>query len=63
MLTNHTQSNSNWLTLYRAALLEIDKEKLPDRVDIARKAIRERIVNWRRTLTGQSKRNDRLMMR
>jgi hypothetical protein len=43
LLTNHTQSNSNWLTLYRAALLEIDKEKLLERVDIARKAIRERI--------------------
>jgi len=39
---NRVQSHINWLELYQAALLELDKEKLLDRIEFAQKAIHER---------------------
>ena len=35
---------NNWLTLYRAAVLEIDRNKLRDRVTTAEDAIRTRAL-------------------
>jgi hypothetical protein len=35
---------NNWLTLYRAAVLEIDRNKLRDRVTTAENAIRARAL-------------------
>jgi len=39
MLPNGQQ---NWLDLYRAALLELDLEKMPERIALAKKALQER---------------------
>jgi len=39
-----------WLTLYRAALLELDVQKMPERIVIASKALQER----ERELQGSS---------
>ena len=32
----------NWLVLYRAALLELDLQKMPERIALANKALQER---------------------
>jgi len=32
----------NWLTLYKAALLELDLKKMPERIALANKALQER---------------------
>jgi hypothetical protein len=32
----------NWLALYRAALLELDLQKMPERIALANKALQER---------------------
>lgn len=32
----------NWLALYKAALLELDLQKMPERIALANKALRER---------------------
>ncbi len=40
---NHTQRHTNWLDLYQAALLEIDHQKLFDRIELAQKAIHDRV--------------------
>jgi hypothetical protein len=32
----------NWLTLYKAALLELDLQKMPERIAVASKALQER---------------------
>ncbi len=42
-LMNRVQSHINWLELYQAALLELNKEKLLDRIELAQKAIHERV--------------------
>jgi hypothetical protein len=36
------QAHTNWLELYRAALVETDKTKLRDRIEAAQKVLRER---------------------
>jgi hypothetical protein len=33
---------NRWLTLYEAALLELDLQKMPERIGLARKALQER---------------------
>jgi hypothetical protein len=41
-LADSAPDGSNWRELYRAALLELDLEKLAERVEAAEKAIRAR---------------------
>jgi hypothetical protein len=38
---NH--SESEWLDVYRAAAMEFDRNKLPASIDVAEKAIRQRL--------------------
>ena len=38
------QVHANWVELYRAALIETDRAKLRDRIEAARKVLRERVV-------------------
>jgi hypothetical protein len=33
----------NWLALYKAALLELDLQKMPERIALANKALQERL--------------------
>ena len=40
---NRVQSHINWLELYQTALLELNKDKLLDRIELAQQAIRERV--------------------
>ena len=49
---NRVQSHVNWLELYRAALLELDKEKLLGRIELAQKAIQERARELAETGNG-----------
>jgi hypothetical protein len=36
------QQQENWLALYKAALLELDLQKMPERIALANKALQER---------------------
>ena len=38
-----SQQEQTWVGLYRSAILELDLEKLPERIGIARSAIEERL--------------------
>jgi hypothetical protein len=49
---NRVQGHVNWLELYRAALLELDKEKLLGRIELAQKAIQERARELAETGNG-----------
>ena len=39
----------NWLTLYKAALLELDLQKMPERIALANKALQERSRELRKS--------------
>jgi len=37
-----SKEQGNWLALYRAALLELDLQKMPERIALANKALQKR---------------------
>jgi hypothetical protein len=39
----------NWLALYKAALLELDLQKMPERIALANKALQERSRELRKS--------------
>ncbi|HZQ94439.1 MAG TPA: hypothetical protein VFA67_05470 [Candidatus Sulfotelmatobacter sp.] len=40
---NSSDSSSRWHSLYQAALFETDREKIPERIDAAERAILDRV--------------------
>jgi hypothetical protein len=44
---------SNWQELYKAALLELDPEKVNERVDAARRAVHQRLTAEDETITHE----------
>ena len=51
---NRVQSPINWLELYQAALLELNKERLLDRIELAQKAIHERVRELAENVNGSA---------
>jgi hypothetical protein len=47
-------SETNWVEVYRAALLETDQTKLRDRIVAAQKALRERVIELKEDGEGSA---------
>jgi hypothetical protein len=60
--TDHTRSTrhvkEDWEELYRAAVLEFDRSRLPQRIEDAEAAIRKRSRNWSKPLSGHAREQD-----
>jgi hypothetical protein len=52
-------SDPHWRELYEAAILEIDLKKLPHRIEVAKKAIQDRITEL--ASSGQNGQYEQLM--
>ncbi len=54
---NHNNNDRDWLDVYRAAAMEFDRDKLPASIDVAEKAIHQRL---RRLPIAHSKEHGKL---
>jgi hypothetical protein len=53
-----TSQNQAWTVLYKGALLELDRQKLPERIALAKKAMQERLQQFEASSDHHFERQD-----